>query len=169
MSSQNRQRRKFCPIRGVQHPRCAADWFPRVMSSWQWLCTSSPARRRQPPLNLNAIDTRQMTLQHFFLKTVFFFFFFCRMWIAGNERGPTQSRFSCSDSDFCTKPLLAAHYTGTVQPNQRAGLGLHCCHGERIICIRKKKKEKEKEEDFCTVALTSCPPQPLATGSCFSS
>lgn len=34
---------------------------------------------------------------------------------------------------------------------------------------KKKKKEKEKEGDFCTVALTSCPPQPLATGSCFSS
>lgn len=82
----------------------------------------------------------------FFFKC--FFFFFCRMWIAGNERGPTQSRFSCSDSDFCTKPLLAAHYTGTVQPNQRAGLGLHCCHGERIICIRKKKKRKRERRRF---------------------
>lgn len=102
---------------------------------------SSLARRRELPLNLNAIDTRQKAPLRFFFSSSFLF---SRMWIAGNERGPTQRRFSCSDSHFCTKLLLAAHYTGTVQPNQWAGLGLHCCHGEGIICIWGKKERKEK-------------------------
>lgn len=31
-----------------------------------------------------------------------------------------------------------------------------------------KNEIKENGEDFCTVALTLCPPEPLATDSCFS-
>lgn len=143
VSSQNRQRRKFCPTSTLccwLFPSCHAIMTVtvHVLTGSEAAATTESKCHWHSPNDATAF---------FFLKTDFFFFF-CRMWIAGNERGPTQSRFSCSDSHFCTKPLLAAHYTGTVQPNQRAGLGLHCCHGERIICIRKKKKKKKRKKEI---------------------